>query len=138
MTTLKPSISVIFIIGLIVAAPAAHGEPADCSQLMQTIKDLAAGVSSDAGLYWERRATYVELKFGRKRTLADAEARAEEEETLAAPLREAVAGKWEKLKTQLTEAQTGNCAATNELNSIRETAFARMKPVRIDQFPKEE
>jgi hypothetical protein len=139
MTKLKPSTSVIFIIGLIAAAaPAAHGEPVDCSQLMKNIKELAAGVSSDADVYWKRRTQYVELKFGRKHTLADAEARAAEEETLAAPLREGVAGKWAKLKADLAEADTGNCAATNELSSIREAAFARMKPVRIDQFPKEE
>ena len=138
MNRKKPSVSIALIIGLISAVGSAHGETADCSQLMQNIKDLAAGVSRDADTYWMRRAQYVELKFGPKRTLADAEARAEQEETLAAPLREAVAGKWEKIKAALTEAQTGNCAATNELTSIRETAFARMKPVRIDQFPKEE
>jgi hypothetical protein len=132
------SISMYLVIGLISAVPRAHGEPADCSQLMQNIKDLSAGVFSDADAYWKRRAQYVELKFGPKRSLSDAEARAEEEETLAAPLRQAVAAKWEKLKDALTEAQTGNCAAANELSSIRESAFARMKPVRIDLFPKEE
>lgn len=138
MIKLKPSISILFMIGLISAVPNAHAEPADCTQLMQNIQELAAGISSDAATYWKRRAQYVELKFGRKHAQADAEARAEEEENLAAPLRDAVAGKWDKLKAALAEAQIASCAATDELSSIRESAFALMKPVRIDQFPKEE
>lgn len=137
MNKLRRSFGVLLIIGLAGAAPV-RGEPVDCAQLMQKIKDLAASVDADADAYWKRRAEYVELKFGPKHTLADAEARAEEEETLAAPLREGMGAKWDQIKTVLTEAQSGNCAATTELNAIRETAFARLKPVRIDQFPKED
>lgn len=138
MAASNPVLRISLIAVLSCISCAAYAETAACPELMKSASRLAASISETSEAYWKLRKDYIELKFGGKHALPDAERRAEEEEKAAAPLRNAMAENWDKITAVLADAQSKSCAPGNELNDLRLSAFSLTKRVKIDRFPEDE
>ncbi len=123
---------------LATSSAAANAAPAKgCAQIVQNLTAGASAITQNANSYWQHRANFVSLNFGRARqTVPDALTVAAEKNRGDA-LRAAMPNTLASFKGLVTAAQAHNCLSPAQLSAIVEPTIKLAKRVNFDQFPQE-
>jgi hypothetical protein len=130
-TTKAVTLSLIFAATTMASAAAA----VNCSQAVLNANNLSATISSAGGNYWTHRQNFVNYKFGKWRSVANALTLAAEEQSLAAPIRGTIPNSLASFQAAIATVQAQNCLSAAALGALVEPATTAARKVNFDQFP---
>jgi hypothetical protein len=131
-------LSVALLFYPVTAPVTANAQSAICTRTIQDIRTVESDFATRSKSYWTRRHNYVNYRFGRWNLVPDWKQRADNEKSLAIPLRQGMLGRLPGFRTLLATAKAQKCLDPSQIQAIHEARTDQVRRVAFDRFPKEE